>query len=307
MPQLGESVAEGTIGKWLKQPGDSRRQVRAAARGHHGQGQRRGPVAVRGRAEGDPRRGGSDRPEQRRDRHDRDVGGVGHGYADGGTPPRRRRGPPAAPTARPLARRRSDPAARELRQPPRRQPPSAPASTAPSPATAAAELPGSADARMTPAVRRLLREHGLEPALIVGTGGGGRITREDVLDYVEAQRTGKAVNAQRPAAAEAAPAAPSAPLGARALRAVRAGAVRPACRRPLGLCRRRPARLDRVPRRDRRSPGPDDPDAQGHRGPDDSRPADPARLRAHGGRRHEPRPLADGAPSATTGPARASR
>ena len=23
MPQLGESVAEGTIGKWLKQPGDS--------------------------------------------------------------------------------------------------------------------------------------------------------------------------------------------------------------------------------------------------------------------------------------------
>ncbi|MDP9482763.1 MAG: hypothetical protein M3P84_06025, partial [Chloroflexota bacterium] len=23
MPQLGESVAEGTIGKWLKQPGDT--------------------------------------------------------------------------------------------------------------------------------------------------------------------------------------------------------------------------------------------------------------------------------------------
>jgi 2-oxoisovalerate dehydrogenase E2 component (dihydrolipoyl transacylase) len=64
---------------------------------------------------------------------------------------------------------------------------------------------------MTPAVRRLLGEHGLDPALIVGTGGGGRINRGDVLDYVEAQRTGKAVNAQRPAAAEAAAAAPSAP------------------------------------------------------------------------------------------------
>ena len=42
---------------------------------------------------------------------------------------------------------------------------------------------------MTPAVRRLLREHGLEAAQIAGTGGGGRITREDVLAHVEAART----------------------------------------------------------------------------------------------------------------------
>ena len=37
--------------------GRPRRQVRAAARGHHRQGQRRGPVAVRGHAHRDPRRG----------------------------------------------------------------------------------------------------------------------------------------------------------------------------------------------------------------------------------------------------------
>ena len=54
---------------------------------------------------------------------------------------------------------------------------------------------GDPDARMTPAVRRLLREHGLEAAQIVGTGGGGRLTRDDVLDFVEAQRTGKPVGA----------------------------------------------------------------------------------------------------------------
>ena len=47
------------------------------------------------------------------------------------------------------------------------------------------------DARMTPAVRRLLREHDLAAAQIVGTGGGGRITREDVLKVVEAIRTGR--------------------------------------------------------------------------------------------------------------------
>ncbi len=57
------------------------------------------------------------------------------------------------------------------------------------------------EARMTPAVRRLLREHGLVASQIVGTGGGGRITREDVTNYVEAIRTGQPVNGQIPTAA----------------------------------------------------------------------------------------------------------
>jgi 2-oxoisovalerate dehydrogenase E2 component (dihydrolipoyl transacylase) len=46
---------------------------------------------------------------------------------------------------------------------------------------------------MTPAVRRLLREHGLTAEQVVGSGGGGRITRDDVTDYVEALRTGSQV------------------------------------------------------------------------------------------------------------------
>jgi 2-oxoisovalerate dehydrogenase E2 component (dihydrolipoyl transacylase) len=62
---------------------------------------------------------------------------------------------------------------------------------------------------MTPAVRRLLREHGLAASQILGTGGGGRVTRDDVMNYVESARTGKAVNGQdasvvRPAAEAAA-------------------------------------------------------------------------------------------------------
>ena len=56
-----------------------------------------------------------------------------------------------------------------------------------------------ADARMTPAVRRLLREHGLAAEQVRGTGGGGRITREDVIALVEAIRTG----ARRPLRAAA--------------------------------------------------------------------------------------------------------
>jgi 2-oxoisovalerate dehydrogenase E2 component (dihydrolipoyl transacylase) len=77
---------------------------------------------------------------------------------------------------------------------------------------------------MTPAVRRLLREHGLSPEQIRGTGGGGRITREDVIATVEAIRTGAAPSAPPAPAAPTAPApgalptlgrpAPSAPTGA---------------------------------------------------------------------------------------------
>jgi 2-oxoglutarate dehydrogenase E2 component (dihydrolipoamide succinyltransferase) len=47
MPQLGESVAEGTIGKWLKQPGDHV-DVRGPCSGHHRQGQCRGPSPFEG-------------------------------------------------------------------------------------------------------------------------------------------------------------------------------------------------------------------------------------------------------------------
>jgi 2-oxoisovalerate dehydrogenase E2 component (dihydrolipoyl transacylase) len=61
---------------------------------------------------------------------------------------------------------------------------------------------------MTPAVRRLLREHGLTAAQIVGTGGGSRITRDDVTNYVESQRTGQPVGGQ--SAVATAPAQPAA-------------------------------------------------------------------------------------------------
>ncbi|HEX7474042.1 MAG TPA: dihydrolipoamide acetyltransferase family protein, partial [Candidatus Limnocylindrales bacterium] len=61
------------------------------------------------------------------------------------------------------------------------------------------------------AVRRLLREHGLEAAQIIGSGGGGRLTRDDVLDFVEAQRTGQPVGAQGAPAAAGTPAPAASP------------------------------------------------------------------------------------------------
>ncbi|HLB44844.1 MAG TPA: dihydrolipoamide acetyltransferase family protein, partial [Candidatus Limnocylindrales bacterium] len=59
----------------------------------------------------------------------------------------------------------------------------------------------------TPAVRRLAREHGVDLSMVAGTGHGGRVTREDVMKFVE---SGGA--AARPAAqAPSAPAAPAVP------------------------------------------------------------------------------------------------
>ena len=43
----------------------------------------------------------------------------------------------------------------------------------------------SAGDRLSPAVRRLLKEHGLDIAAISGTGRGGRVTRDDVIKHVE--------------------------------------------------------------------------------------------------------------------------
>ena len=114
---------------------------------------------------------------------------------------------------------------------------------APQPAAAAtAPVVGDPDARMTPAVRRLLREHELSAAQIVGTGGGGRITREDVLKVVESIRTG---------APAPAPAAPASGAGQAAIGTARSRPRSPATPAPHG--RRPPASRSSSPRAPTRS------------------------------------------------------
>lgn len=94
---------------------------------------------------------------------------------------------------------------------------SAPApAPAAAPAVAKAEAPGPAASEelltpaqtMSPAVRRAVLEHGVDPSTIKGTGKDGRLTKEDVLAAAEAKAKGPAT----PAPAPAAPAAPAAPV-----------------------------------------------------------------------------------------------
>ncbi len=61
----------------------------------------------------------------------------------------------------------------------------APAPAAAAPAAPAAVEAGPAHGELSPAVRKMLAEHKLDPAQVPGTGKGGRITTEDVVDFLE--------------------------------------------------------------------------------------------------------------------------
>ncbi len=54
---------------------------------------------------------------------------------------------------------------------------------------------------MTPAVRRLVREHDIDIAQLSGSGAGGRVTRDDVLAFIDnapaAQATAEPAPARR--------------------------------------------------------------------------------------------------------------
>ena len=81
-------------------------------------------------------------------------------------------------------------------------PPTQPSTPAPAPS-------GEARGRFSPAVRRLAEEHGIDPATLTGTGEGGRVTRDDVLAQVA-----RGAPAEAPAALPARPAAPPGVAGA---------------------------------------------------------------------------------------------
>ena len=130
--------------------------------------------------------------------------------ADGAQPaeaPPAEAAPPAPPPQEPAAPATAAPTA----------PPAAPAATAPPPPSPEPAAPGAAPAAVptlttadgpyvTPLVRKLATEHGVDLAAVTGTGVGGRIRKQDVLEAARAARA-SAPAAAAPAPAAAAPAA----------------------------------------------------------------------------------------------------
>ena len=148
VPTLGESVTEATIGEWLKQPGDAVKLDEPIV------SLETDKVAVEVTAPA--------------------AGVLGAHLV--------KPGDNVAVGALIATIEDSVPAAGNEPVAPRSEKPVEPASkTLPMAATEAADASSSDAAVLSPAVRRAVLEHGIDPATITGTGKDGRITREDVL------------------------------------------------------------------------------------------------------------------------------
>jgi 2-oxoglutarate dehydrogenase E2 component (dihydrolipoamide succinyltransferase) len=217
MPQMGESIAEGTITKWLKKVGDpverdeplyeiSTDKVDAEIPSPEsgvlteivvGEGETvevKTIVARIGAAEGSTAPGGSDEPAAAAPAAPETPAPVASAPASA----------PAVPAPAPVA-----------------QAPAVPAPAVPAPAAPAPAAPADASTReeriatkSSPLVRRIAAEHGVDLTAITGTGIQGRVTKEDILAHVE---RGGAAPAPAAVAAPAAPVsapAPALPVGA---------------------------------------------------------------------------------------------
>jgi 2-oxoglutarate dehydrogenase E2 component (dihydrolipoamide succinyltransferase) len=192
VPQLGESVVEGTIGKWLKKVGDPiakdepiveiitdkiNIELPAPSAGTLGQIMvPEGQVAQ----VGDP------------------LGQIlAAGESASAAPAPAKAQPAAAPGG----------GGGHAPQPAAQPAPTAPAPSRPAPspapayATATADPPSTDGMRLSPAVRKLAKEHQVDVAQIRGSGMAGRVTREDVLTHLEARKVAASAPSVAPAGA----------------------------------------------------------------------------------------------------------
>jgi 2-oxoglutarate dehydrogenase E2 component (dihydrolipoamide succinyltransferase) len=194
IPSLGESVTEATISRWAKSEGDTV-----------------GPDDVLLELESD--KATTELPAERagvlhilkKEGETVVPGDVVARIEDGGT----RAAAPAPAPPRPAAVAPAPKAAETTPEP--ITPPPPPATPPP---------PGRPLGPLSPAVRNLIDEHGLDPGEITASGKGGRLTKGDVLTHIERrQALAQSVAARPPAAAvpaaAAAPAAPTAPVAPR--------------------------------------------------------------------------------------------
>ncbi len=208
MPQMGVSVSEGTITKWLKQEGE---QVAA------------------------------DEPllEISTDKVDTEVPSPGSGVlqqilvqegetvdvgtklaviGSGAAAPAQEESPPE-PATQEAADQSEAAAEAEVETPSEAPQQEAAAATAPAPTSAPEPPPaangGGGDDRsfVSPVVARIASEHSVDVGQIQGTGRGGRVTKKDILNFIEsgeqAQAAPEPQAAPAPAAEPATPAAPA--------------------------------------------------------------------------------------------------
>ena len=195
MPELGESVTEGTVTRWLKKVGDSVAADEPLVEVSTDKVDTEIPSPAAGTLLSITAEEDVTVP----------VGGeLGKIGTAGATPaPAPVPTPAPAPPAPPVAAPTPPPA-------PKAEP--APAA-APAPPPVAAAATNDGGPYVTPLVRKLAAENGIDLATLTGTGVGGRVRKQDVLAAAEAKKAPATAAASAPAAtAAAAPAVVSSPL-----------------------------------------------------------------------------------------------
>jgi pyruvate dehydrogenase E2 component (dihydrolipoamide acetyltransferase) len=162
MPQMGESIFEGTITKWLKKPGDKVQRDEPLFEISTDKVDAEIPAPASGILQE------IKVSEGNTVQVNTVVGVIGEGNGASASAPAPAKA--AAPPAPTVARAPS---------------PASPAAPPPVPAASAHDEQEDSDVRSSPLVRKLAREHNVDLAKIHGTGTGGRVTKQDVLDFVE--------------------------------------------------------------------------------------------------------------------------
>lgn len=195
MPQMGESIAEGTITKWLKKVGERVERDEPLFEISTDKVDAEIPSPAAGTLteirfkEGDTVEVNT-------------VVAVLDGDGSGPSP----KSPPekAAPVEPPPPPAETKPAAPPPPPPVETKPaPAAPAPSASSAATTAEDLRRT---KSSPLVRKIAQEHGVDISQLEGTGLSGRVTKNDILSFIESGTSTAAAPARKPEAPAAAPA-----------------------------------------------------------------------------------------------------
>lgn len=199
LPQLGETVTEGTITRWFKKVGDAVAADEPLFEVSTDKVDTEVPSPISGTLteirvkEGDTVAVGTV------------IAVVGAANASPAAPvvaPASPVAAPASPVVAPVVAPAPAPVAK---------PAPAPAPVVAASVATATRTPmptSTSNKLLSPVVRRLVADHGIDVNSLVGTGPGGRITREDVLDFID--KNGSAPKVAAPAA-QSAPAVPAVP------------------------------------------------------------------------------------------------
>ncbi len=204
MPQMGESIFEGTITKWLKKPGDRIERDEPLFEISTDKVDAEIPAPSAGVLKEIKVSEGQTVPIQTV------VAVIDAVGASAGAPAA---APAPATTPAPAAQRPETPKAAALAPPAPAAPaaPVAPVAAAPQPPPPTSAAPAGRgngkEVRSSPLVRRLAKEHQVDLAGIAGSGAGGRISKKDILAALESGSARPAAPAPAAAPALAVPSA----------------------------------------------------------------------------------------------------